>query len=153
MMIHNTFHRVENAKAKQHGAGEKLCRPKEMRPLCGAPEQEQSHQHEDIGRAVEDTVPKRVEPHVLDRVHGVPTAEHMMPLQNLVKNDPVKKPAEPEPEEHSCGGRERSLRRGRFFHGATGDGSIADRMVRLVVRIFRGGMKVLSEERSCTALN
>jgi hypothetical protein len=50
---------------------------------------------------VEDAVPKRVELEVLDRVHGIPAAQHVVPLQELVQHDAVEKAAEPQPEEHA----------------------------------------------------
>jgi len=72
-----------------------------MPALGTAPEHKQPRDHKQICGAVEDAVPKRVELEVLDRVLGIPAAQHVVPLQELVQHDAVEKAAESQPEEHA----------------------------------------------------
>jgi hypothetical protein len=51
---------------------------------------------------VKDAVPQSVEFQIFDCVDRIPTAEHVVPLKHLVKNNPVEKATEAEPEEDPC---------------------------------------------------
>jgi hypothetical protein len=99
MVVDDAFDRVEEAKTEQHRARKKFARPEEMTPLRAAPEHEQAGDHEQVCGTVEDAVPKRVELEVLDAVHGIPAAQHVVPLKELVQDDPVEKSAEPKAEQ------------------------------------------------------
>ena len=66
-----------------------------------APKQEQTDQNKKVWRAVKDAVPSRVEFQVLDGVDGVPTAEHVMPLQHLMQHDAIEETAQSEAEENA----------------------------------------------------
>jgi hypothetical protein len=52
---------------------------------------------------MEDAVPEGVQFKVLDRGDRVPGAQHMMPLQKLVKNDAVKEASEAQAQEQAGG--------------------------------------------------
>jgi hypothetical protein len=69
MVVDESLNRVEEAEAQQHRTGEELCGP--MAPLRGSSKDEQAGHYEQVGRAMENSVPKRIELEVLDRVDGV----------------------------------------------------------------------------------
>ena len=56
--------------------------------------------------AVEDTVPERVEPKVLNGVDWIPARQHVMPLQDLVQNDAIEKSSEAKSEKDARANRE-----------------------------------------------
>ncbi len=78
-------------------------RPESSKSLSAAhaPEDEQLGEHKQISKAKEVAVPAGVELKRLDRRDRVPAAQHMMPSQELVQDDPVEKAAETEAEQHS----------------------------------------------------
>jgi hypothetical protein len=51
---------------------------------------------------VKDAVPSRVEFQILDGIDGIPTAEHVMPLQHLMQHDAIEETAQSEAEEYAC---------------------------------------------------
>ena len=55
-----------------------------------------------VCRAVKDAAPSRVEFQVLYGVDGIPTAEHVMPLQHLMQHDATEETAQSEAEEYAC---------------------------------------------------
>ena len=70
--------------------------PMEMPCPRGPPQNEQPDHDEDVGGAVQDPVPERIELEVLDGVDGVPAAEHVVRLEHLMREDAVEEAAEPE---------------------------------------------------------
>jgi hypothetical protein len=65
-----------------------------------SPENEEASDHEEVGRTVKNTVPEGVELEVLDGVHRIPAAQHVMPLQHLMQNDAVEEAPEPQAQEY-----------------------------------------------------
>ena len=61
------------------------------------PQDEQAGDHEDVGGAVKDTVPARIELQILDRIDRIPAAQHVMPLQELMQHDAVEQPTQAQP--------------------------------------------------------
>jgi hypothetical protein len=64
-----------------------------MPAMCSAPQNEEACHYEKISGAVEYSVPHCVELEIVYRVHGIPAAQHVMPLQDLMQHDPVKEAA------------------------------------------------------------
>jgi hypothetical protein len=91
MVVDDALGGVEQAKTEQHRARQKFARPELVTPLGAAPEHEQPCNHEYMCRAVEDPVPKRVELEGFDAVDRIPAAQQVVPLKELVQDDPVEK--------------------------------------------------------------
>ena len=51
---------------------------------------------------MEDAVPPGVEFQVFDGVDRIPTAEHVVPLEQLVQDNSIKKTAKAQPKEDAC---------------------------------------------------
>src|SRR5215211_7862515 len=58
LVVDQALDHVEDAPTQQKSASQKLVRPDQMLAMGCAAEDEEPDHHEDIGRAVEDTVPK-----------------------------------------------------------------------------------------------
>lgn len=102
-MVDQAFDKVEDPKTYQESAHHHLAGPPEMGLAGRPPKHHKAKRDENIRTGVENAVPKRVELEVLDGVGRVPGAgQHVMPLQNLMQNDPVEKPAEAKSEQNSC---------------------------------------------------
>lgn len=69
-----------------------------MPAMCSAPENEQTCHYEEISGAVKYPVPQCIELEVINRVDGIPAAQHVMPLQDLMQHDPIKEAAKAEAE-------------------------------------------------------
>jgi hypothetical protein len=66
---------------------------------------------------VKDAVPSRVEFQILDGIDGIPTAEHVMPLQHLMQHDAIEETAQSEAEEYACRNRKMAAYgRGGYGH-------------------------------------
>ena len=73
-----------------------------MPALRRTPEEEQAEQNEKVCGAVKDAVPSCVEFQVLEGIDGIPTAEHVMPLQHLMQHDATEETAQSEAEKYAC---------------------------------------------------
>ena len=69
----------------------------EMAPLSGPPQDKKPCDDKQVSRTVKNAVPKGVKLEVLDGIYWVPTAQHVMPAQDLVKDDAVEDPPSPNP--------------------------------------------------------
>jgi hypothetical protein len=98
VVVNNAFNDVERAEPDKHRANEKPASPEKMAAVRGAPEDKQSGDDEEIRGAMEDAVPPRIQFEILNCVHRIPAAQHVVPLKQLVENNPVEKPAEAEAE-------------------------------------------------------
>ena len=85
-----------------------------MKPLRCAPQDVKSGDYEQVGGAVENSVPKRVELVILNGIHRVPAAQHVMPAKDLMKDDAVKKSAQAQTEQYA--GRHGKMRSYCPFH-------------------------------------
>lgn len=54
---------------------------------------------------MKDAVPPRIKFQVLDGIDRVPVAQHVVPLEQLVQNDSIKKSSKPQSEKYSGGDR------------------------------------------------
>jgi hypothetical protein len=102
VVIDQSLNNVEEAPADEHPA-EELASVSRPAPVAGpAPEKPDPCRHRHPGRCVEETVPERVrfEPSNRgDRV-AICAAQHVMPLQDLMKDDPVDEATQPDAEQN-----------------------------------------------------
>lgn len=102
MMIDDAFHKMEDSKTHQYRAGQHFARPGRMRLARFTPENCQAGGCENVGRNVKETVPHNIEFKIIKIVRGeASTGQHVMPLQNLMKDNSIKETAKPESEENS----------------------------------------------------
>lgn len=94
LVIHNTFDAIEDAKAEQQAAPQRLVGPMKMWAMSSAPQNDQAGYDKDIGSGMKHSVPKGIEFEACDICNGVPAAEHMVPLQQLVQNNTIEEAAE-----------------------------------------------------------
>jgi hypothetical protein len=113
LMVDQTFDEVEQAPSEEHRSDQGSAR--DDRPPPGRrPEHEQPRQRTDEGQRVKETVGERVG---LKPDHGARRVitrarQQVVPLQDLVEQDPVKKAAESDPEQ-DAGAKSRRARTGR----------------------------------------
>src|SRR5829696_2184743 len=102
MMVDDAFDEVEHAPADEHPAEERA--PVDgPPPLAGAvPEDVETRRHRHPRRGVEEAVRERVRLEAGDGRRGILALarEHVMPLEDLVENDPVNEPAKPDSEQN-----------------------------------------------------
>ena len=99
LMVHDALSKIENAEAHQQRPGEQLAGPPHVSPMCGSPQQGKSGNDKNVSAGVEDTVEKRVQLKVIDAVGGIPGAcDHVVPLKQLMEDDPVKETSQPQAE-------------------------------------------------------
>jgi hypothetical protein len=87
-----------------------------MRPTPTLPQNDQTGDHEKVRACVEDAIPQRIDfqiGHAVGRVAGA--GQHVMPLKQLMKHDPIEKPAEPKAEQNP--GANREIARFQQSHG------------------------------------
>jgi hypothetical protein len=60
-----------------------------MRAAGGAPQQDETDHHEEIRGGVEEAIAERVDLQVANVVRWVGHADHVVPLEHLVQDDPV----------------------------------------------------------------
>jgi len=109
LMIDDALDHIERSETHQDRSGQQFTRPPQMRPVRRPPQQQKARDDENIGAGVKNAVPQRVE---LQRreIHGrVEMAHHVMPLQDLVKHDPVEKAAQSKAEQDTGRGRKLPL--------------------------------------------
>jgi hypothetical protein len=98
-VINNSLDKVENTPPQEKRANQQLIGPIEVPMVSGSPQDEKPDHHENVRAAVKDTVPKRVQFEVRDCRRRIPTAHHVMPLKDLVKDNPVEEPAKTKAEQ------------------------------------------------------
>src|SRR3954467_11770329 len=100
LMVDGALTHIEQTEAYQESAEEQLARPAEMGAPCGPPEKSQPNGDEHVGERLKEPVPERVDLQVLEAVGRIAgSRDHMVPLQQLMQDDPVEKAAETEAEE------------------------------------------------------
>lgn len=114
LVVDKAFDHVECTEANQHRADKEFVRPVEVASVRVPPKDEQAGHDEKVGAAVKDTIPEGIEFKVFDGVDGIPTAEHVVPLQNLVQNDSVEKTAKAQTKQNSGQGGKYAARSNRF---------------------------------------
>jgi len=103
LMVHDALSKIENAEAHQQRPGEQPAGPPHVSPMCGPPQQGKSGNDKNVSAGVEDTVEKRVQLKVIDAVGGIPGAcDHVVPLKQLMEDDPVKETSQPPAEKDAC---------------------------------------------------
>lgn len=99
-MIDQTLNEVEEAEPHQKASQKQPAGPPKVPAMGRSPQDDQSDHDEHVGHGMEEAVQKRVELEVLDRISGIPgTRGDVMPLQDLMKHDPVEEAAQAQPEE------------------------------------------------------
>jgi hypothetical protein len=89
LMVDQAFDGVEQTPAHQHATDERPC------PAFLVAGTVRRHQSEDTGdrhdprRHVEDPVTERVELQIREGIGGRPSADHVVPLQDLMQDDAV----------------------------------------------------------------
>ena len=102
MMIDNAFRNVENPKPHQHGTGKQLARPAHVTSMRSFPQLDQSQEDENICTQVKNAVPEGVQFEIGNTGRGITAArEHMIPLENLMQNNPIEEAAQPKSEQYT----------------------------------------------------
>jgi hypothetical protein len=101
LVVNEAFNYVENAEAHQHRPGQHLARPPEMRFVSIPPHQDQAQSYKDVGAGVKKAIPKCVELQCCRRVSRIHTAQHMMPLQDLMQHDSIEEATQAQPQQKS----------------------------------------------------
>ena len=70
------------------------------------PKHKEAGNNKNIGTGVKNAIPKSVYLEIFYVGDRIPVAQHMVPLQELMENDSIKKPSEAEPKQYSRGGGE-----------------------------------------------
>src|SRR5688572_12660774 len=109
-MVDGSLNQIENAKTHQHTACKQFSGPPQMAAVRGAPQQDETEHHKYVRRGVEDAVKQGIEFKIGNGVGRISRAcHHVMPLQNLVQDNPVEKPSQAKAEENSSRGRKPPL--------------------------------------------
>jgi hypothetical protein len=97
LVVDQALHQVEHAPAGEEQAEMRAPRGCELAALPGSYQEDRRREHEKPCGQVEEPVDERVrlQPgHGVHRLAAVIASEHVVPLQDLVKHDPVDEPAE-----------------------------------------------------------
>ena len=87
--------RLKVPKAHQDCAKQRFARPLDVCLARVAPKDGQTNDDKDIGCGVKQAIPERINLEVVQGVWRVAaTRQHVVPLEHLVKDDAVEKPAQ-----------------------------------------------------------
>lgn len=107
-MVHNAFDQIEQSEPNEDRAYDELRRPVEVRLVGYAPEPNQTDQHENVGTGVKQTIEHRIQLQVFNCQMGIdsfyrkpPACGHVVPLEELMQDNAVKKTTNSQTEEDS----------------------------------------------------
>ena len=99
LMVDQALHEVEETPADEQCTNKRFALPPAVLKMSLPPEDYQRSDDEQIREAMEDAIPAGVQLEVFQGIDRIPAAEHVMPLQQLVKHDAIEKSAEAKAEE------------------------------------------------------
>jgi hypothetical protein len=106
MMIDDALHHIEDSETDQYRADQHFARPGHMRLKCPARQDHHTNCCKQIRGDMKKTIPHDIEFQISKIVRRVACAgQHMMPLQDLMQDNPIKEAAKSQPKKYSgyCG--------------------------------------------------
>ena len=91
MMVNDAFNQVKKPKTYQERPPEELARPADMGPLRRPPQEEEAEHDTYICAHMKEAVPEGIDLKMLHTGGGISsTGEHVVPLQHLMEQNPIK---------------------------------------------------------------
>jgi len=104
MVINDAFHQVENAPAQQYTSPEQALRAVDVLTLKHFPEQPDADGRREEGEQMKNAIPKHIHTFGQYGIGRYPVGEHLVPLEDLVQHDTIRKAAKPHAEHDGCRG-------------------------------------------------
>jgi hypothetical protein len=97
MMVDYSFDHVKDAEPDQEASRQRPVGPPNVYFARALPQNDKTGQHKDVCARMENTVPQRIHFEIVNTVGRVSSArKHVMPLKQLMKNNPVEKTSQAE---------------------------------------------------------
>jgi hypothetical protein len=102
LMVNDAFHEVEPAPAEDEASNKLAQKGNPLPMICRAPEEQDPRECHQPDPRMKQPIPDHIHVHGFEGGWGHPIGEHMVPLQDLVQDNPINKASQANAKYNSC---------------------------------------------------